>query len=1477
MNNHRASYASRFLEGAVRTSLSFVRSRSPLFVSPLFVLLTLPLLLPRALRGQSTNEQTDNGQTASPRPAYTTDTSIDYTGNLLGYYRMEPTEQTAILPPVKKFLDEYRASNPNSLLIGMGDNFGPEFGASLQLENDADKECMQDPKDTGDGETRPESLYKDDDRVPKLPQCDNVLNFLMQAGFRAVVPGRNDFMYTARWLRTATVRLARASQAQGGSPLINNYDHQLYLLAANLRIQFKGSLHLRHQGSPDPPYSLNGHCPLLFSNDPFAPDSPLCGESGLSEPIDWLDRLDSVDSTNTNGQNPTFEAMQQLASDAATTAAGRDTMLKLLVGNEIDIMQSAWGSYLEVKALTGKPGPGEGAGGTGKRTSKSEDESSGGKQLDLSAQSVSDLISRLKNLPECQTGAKFADDAETRNAGDLCTYRTNLQQILQNFSDQLSASQQNKTIAACPVTNGTSSLGACFVLSDQARQAATNGLLRTIAKEQKNVGYTVATKADGEKILVIGVVGQNTMKEVSETNLRMCVGLDGKPGKDDTTSLDAIQNPDSVLDGVHWPAEFGICYLRTSAEVEQKGLSATAVATDPVVVSAELVRAAELVEGRINGVVLMAQMPHTEAEVLAARVWERLATSPAQRPINIVISEAGETETGTDAITQETGYDTPDLTLNYAYHGGDRNAVNTGHPPPVLTPFNGYPDPPNGRFPGAISRATIEWTQGEKLVITNKSTGIYPQNAPVQPAQGGATSASANTPSTNTASTNTASTTTDSVPETAIQLLYDLMAKIEGKSATYSDNPNNEQKAELALLADLQQATEPFFKGLPQAGATRQHADVVLLQSRDVQLGLIGKGYQNYDVCDNELIDPKIKAEDRQEKFQLCKLRVALDRIFWKGDYLEYVAVKGQDIETILNKSDALVQQQNELTETDTSQEWLVSYGIVQSSLSNPTLVNQNNEPLWIPVDPTCAGESAGKSTYCIAQTPIVNDAYYWLVTTDQLAEDRSVYGTFDALPSTNHVETETFITAPISHYLLNSLGNTRLASVITSLPHCAASGAIGSQSQGAGATAPPPCSVEGAIATQNESFQQRRLFQVDFAKLIAGFTARQPVGGNANVANFQGISNSQATAPASQDLDLETGSRILADLRVPDASSSLSAQNRFPWSVGLQSSFTYNRQVLGNLLNKPINASYSLNNWTEGPFLQVRLYGKGKGSQVRGVRSLPRTLLVFTPHQYQIEVDHPYLFFSFAASAPPAGNRTELTVQLPRTTGWTDQAGLRVEFGQSSQKAFFWNGSYIQTGLEFSTQNGQLASITLQDGPTGTPKTCPVSATVTLQNCFSTADSEGPALPINGSTMLSGPPLAKSLHTPGYYWEIYLQNRLPQFLGKSPDRQISLVTNTTGDYYFGRTPSAELASQTEYAIPLSLSLVLPAVGNLSFAPNYSAFFYRPQLSPHSLIENSWTITARWYFARDARVPIRRQAPLKGPESSDQTKTGSSH
>ena len=85
------------------------------------------------------------------------------------------------------------------------------------------------------------------------------------------------------------------------------------------------------------------------------------------------------------------------------------------------------------------------------------------------------------------------------------------------------------------------------------------------------------------------------------------------------------------------------------------------------------------------------------------------------------------------------------------------------------------------------------------------------------------------------------------------------------------------------------------------------------------------------------------------------------------------------------------------------------------------------------------------------------------------------------------------------------------------------------------------------------------------------------------------------------------------------------------------------------------------------------------------------------------------------------------------------------------------------------------------------------------------------------------------------------------------------------------------MPTQTEYDIPLSLALVLPSIGNLTFAPTYTGFYYRPQLSGNSLEENSFSIAARWYFARDARVPLRRQIPLQGPSSADQTHTGKGH
>jgi hypothetical protein len=123
----------------------------------------------------------------------------------------------------------------------------------------------------------PVVLYKDDRRIAKHPHCDNVAVFLMRAGYRAVVPGREDFLYSAEWLRGIAVGLMDS----GERPWIDNPEHRMTLLAGNLRADGATS------------------CPLLFArpakNDGGAQETK-CVASASGEKVptaqDWVERLD---------------------------------------------------------------------------------------------------------------------------------------------------------------------------------------------------------------------------------------------------------------------------------------------------------------------------------------------------------------------------------------------------------------------------------------------------------------------------------------------------------------------------------------------------------------------------------------------------------------------------------------------------------------------------------------------------------------------------------------------------------------------------------------------------------------------------------------------------------------------------------------------------------------------------------------------------------------------------------------------------------------------------------------------------------------------------------------------------------------------------------------------------------------------------------------------------------------------------------
>ena len=935
----------------------------------------------------------------------------------------------------------------------------------------------------------------------------------------------------------------------------------------------------------------------------------------------------------------------------------------------------------------------------------------------------------------------------------------------------------------------------------------------------------VVNKVNNQKILVIGVVGRDMLKSVSKTNLSLCGTL-----------------PITASTGVR---DFADCQYPSMQRAAGDKITGDVSAGEPVLVTAALIRAAELnaAESNLKGfdrIVVMAQMPHTDAEVLATRVWAKLRAtndkSNDEHQVDIVISEA------------QFGYETSNLDLNYLPDNSPSSKMTKTHPATVLTPVTSY-SPSDGVFPGAVSRATIKSNLAnqdpeKQYSIVNRSSGIFDPNTQLND-----------------------NVSKQKSNKTTVSLLLSLMPNQYSQPRSKLEEDALKSRTVMMLLEDLQKAATP-------------RADVVLFQSRDILLDQIGAnytesgsnrdnpkfyGYTDYHVCNG------VPAET----LKLCQLRIALDRIFWKGDYIEFVAMTGKNLKNILDLSKTKSDERADLQDKDITGEWLISYGIVQSSLSNLTQISQNNEPLWIPVDPACKGESitndeqknedgekVSQSVYCIGGTPIADDAYYWILTTDQLAQDKDVYGTLQALPAEYHRPSKSFINYKLASYLQDHMQDPNVQYALTGIEQEPQKRKTDTQKQQTRDVAEYP------VTKSNVAFQQRPLLQVDFAKVIASFAAREPVGGNSFVASaFEGVSDARASAPSQQELDLELGNRITGNLP-----KNALAKNLPPMSIGIQSAFAYDRSVLGNLSpNKQIvNPSFTLNNLTVGGFLQLRLDGMRGTNNARPVRSLPRDLLVFTPHQYQVQVNNSYLFFAYTEPTgitPPA---EQLTVTLPRNSSWTDRVGFRREFGQDRAKSFFQNGSYIEGGMEFSVQENDLSSITLQNG--ATTKTCHVSSAVTLSKCFYT--SPPAQFLISSETTLVGAPAMKELHTPGAYWNMHVQNVLYR---KGDKVKVSLVTESQGDYFFGRPGSAELSTQTNYAIPLSVAVVFPSFGNLSFAPTYSGFYYKSQLSNQSLQVNSISIAARWYFARDARVPVLTQRLLPGPLSADQTKTGKGH
>jgi hypothetical protein len=1324
-------------------------------------------------------------------------TSFQITGKLFGYYRMaHNTGSGPVLAPVPQFLSNVDPGQ-SSILFGMGDNFGPEFGARLQETGKSDDPCHLSLR-SAKGSTpliSPDAYFKAEDRtVPEKPlagaSCDSVANFMERAGYRALVPGREDFLYGAGWLRDMAFLLSEEEK----DGRIRNKDQKTTMLGANLRIV--------ESKAPKTTTNLPRPCELLFGKFVGISQKQLCsnndadqapGQALVPEKFrllrEWEVRTKEVKETPGSAgpdfgfDSPDYRDSTQIRSDmtgkrtdeiAAVNAAItrrqlllRDLIETLILSLPNCALSGTEQESSEVKALRAQLEPllGQYTEGDFPATEPQWDHATSALSS-LNAEVVKNsclgaTVGKLKwtdamtqTVADLGANVKLALDQEKKFENQASMGFPDFQRRLKKESPQFQRDAQKGSIVVEP---GVLAFAQAATMLTQAQSS----LLIAIAFEQEDVGFTEVTTPDGLHMLVVGVIGIETLQEVQDSNMKLTLcGGSGSQRHSSVCSSHGVQ----VLPDV------------TKFKVS---------ATDPVQTVELVMRAAQarskaLYNRKYDLIVLMAQMPHTEAEELGARIRSDGVRSGAEDipHFDLVISEAQQ-----DHATTASAVD---------YGSNESDIV------PVLTPYPAY-DVNRHSLINPILQVKLRASDSStrRVVAVSDPTLIFSRDA----------------------------------LHSAMSLLVVVLPKhryvLPGPDKALIDSvctgPNANvvgSKADVHLREECDLAVVHALLGLL---ASEAGADIAMLERRDFFLDDLPPDYDGYEVCDahNDAFgDPAAPTNTD------CHLRVALARVLWQFDRANEIMVTGKDVAGVLAKAQQFSDNRSALNTTDVAQQWLETEGVV-SPIGNSAVVSttafsvQNSSDCHDPEE-ELKPSAGGKQAFCVNGSFLQTDHGYWVVTSSHIATEKTDYG----LSGTNPADYVAKGAPPGLADLIVAASN-KLKEAASNKPK------------------------EMGTTTVALQRQQAEIFHVDVGKVVVGYNFQRPIGGSGNIVDrFQGVSDATASSAGSANLDIEQKQRVTWEFKALGS--------------GVQNDLEYDRQVQDNLTDKFVNGNFTKNLLSAGPFLQLefpfRLTPARNGEKwfthQSESKSLPRSLLVLAPAQFQTQITGTH--FNFAANS----GTSQIAYVTPRTHGLGERAGARHEF-DGGRWFYPAKTSYFEFGGQFVQQRQVLSGLTFLV-PGQAPASCPATGSRSIGNC---APKD-----LTTSSNISGAYASTNLY--GWYWDIHLQKGY----GKIYDKSTSTVTinlDSKGDFFKDRGPNHAFSTQTWYDAPASVALAFPVLRNLSFAPTYTAYFYGNQISENYLLVHTFSINLRWYLDRDSRVPFLGPALLfKGPASADETQAG---
>jgi hypothetical protein len=1132
------------------------------------------------------------------------DFQVDFTGKLLGYYRSGESATTAAPMPVRIFLDNRKQDS--NLLLGMGDNFGTEFGSR---DKRFEVDCVK-----GD--------------VVVGAKCNDVASFLQLAGYLAIVPGREDFGESAFTLRNLAEGLRNSSSS-------HNNDHRIDMLAANLRIAFSvGGNSVKD--STDLGGAAKG-CPLYLSDVSKTFDSWPCTTDKATSIVTstFATQLAYLDSLKDSPQNYSRDVQQTYAMQTRNTALATETgiVLTLLKGEEVDqpatmacltSLQAAASTLAASRIDSLEFG----------NNLKKRNQLVGMVRYALSTQRYNDdfkAATKAKKPMSCRP-----DDSKLKaHLNDFVTVCNSVKGTTSSFCNYMKGVldafrlEKGHTYTSAPGTQRVTA-----PLPTDVTDEGTAALLELIAKEQENKGYI----AYQGKVLVIGIVGRETMQSVRPYNLTLC-----------TPPLPGTDLPD--------PSKWDKC-PEVGSKTDGSWLNGQVSIADPIATVELLLRALDRDGTNYDKHILMAQMPRTEAEEVAAHVHNDILSGAAHlkkgADLDLVLSEAQADHASEDQLN---------LRLN-----GWRSAAAAR----VLTPFPPYsPSDPNKEvMRNPLSVATV----ADETVC--KKDGDQCKPLPVRYLHHAREDVPVDAPATADTLTELADalfrTYKSSVPITPnITITVKDANNNDVDKTIYCRGMDDDGQNHEDILGnkDKRNACElVVMYRLLEAMRMRAHADVAFLERRDFFFGWIPPDYDTYNH------DPTPADLDNN-------LNLAMEQALWIDDTPAEVMVSGKDLATILTTSQTLSALPSQPIARDVDQQWLQTEGIVTTVIKTPT-PGLSADAFTVSGDPNCHDVTQEKTQpaaggivmYCVNGLPLQPDHAYWIATTDHLVQDGLVYTTMSG-EAPHYAGFDKHLLPTLAEELKVEAGSTKeavLASVAgvqkTSIPR-----------------------LEGVQ-------QQNSLFQLDFGKLVAAYVIQMPVGGVDNVSNnFQGVTDSTASSAPSKTLDAEVQFRLSRDV---------SNAFRFPkrFIVGIQEDFELTGTWTASLTtpDTPVPWSYSANSFTIGGFVQ-HPFSYHSPSQ----RSLPMLSVVLAPFQYQRNIRSVTQSVSGATgSTGPAPYKGTVP------WGFSQRVGLRYAFDGGK-----WYKpdaiSYAEMGFQYNELHDVVAGLNIN----GT--ICP-SGIITFSQCAS-------------------------------------------------------------------------------------------------------------------------------------------------------------